>query len=203
MMVRKAWRNLLLAALLAGCAALPERHIYVLGATTEPAPGVRDDTGRPVIEVKPVLVPDHLDITDILLRTGSNELRPSDTGVWGERLSVGITQALAGALARRIPSALVVSRPPAVRPSLQILVDITALEARAGGDCVLTANWTILRRRTDGGAPQTVATAHGSFVTHADGPGDAAVVAAITGTIDQLASQIASQIAARMPLAGR
>lgn len=183
---------LALLVLLAGCATRPDPKIYLLGTPAEPAAGVRNDIGRKVIELKRVLIPDHLDSTDILLRTGANELKASETGIWGERLSVGITQALAGALARRFPSALVVARPPATPPTLQILVDVTALQADAGGDCVLSANWTVLRPRDNAGTQQTVASAQGSFRTRADAPGDAALVAAITGAINQLADQIAA-----------
>jgi uncharacterized lipoprotein YmbA len=187
------WTHALLLGLLAGCASRPPQNVFVLGATTAVAPGVRDDTGRRVIEVKPVLIPDHLDTTDILLRTGSNELTASPTGIWGERLSIGITQALTSALARRVPSASVVDNPPATRPALQVLVDITALEVRPGGDCVLTARWTILRSRSDAGLRQATASAQGSFVTHAEA-GDAGVVAAINAAIDQLADQVAIQL---------
>jgi uncharacterized lipoprotein YmbA len=187
----KPCTSLLLLALLAGCAARPEPHIYILGTAAELAAGVRDDTARKVIELKPVLIPDHLDTTDILIRSGTNELKASETGIWGERLSVGVTQALAGALARRIPSALVVARTPPARPALQVLVDVTALQSRTGGACVLTAHWTILRPSDDAGTSQTLASAQGNFTTHGDGPSDGAVVAAITSAIDQLADQIA------------
>jgi uncharacterized lipoprotein YmbA len=155
----KPCTSLLLLALLAGCAARPEPHIYILGTAAELAAGVRDDTARKVIELKPVLIPDHLDTTDILMRSGTNELKASETGIWGERLSVGVTQALAGALARRIPSALVVARTPPARPALQVLVDVTALQSRTGGACVLTAHWTILRPSDDAGTSQTLASA--------------------------------------------
>ncbi len=184
--------HLLLVTLLAGCATAPTPHIYVLGTFTESLSGVRDDSGRRVIEVRPVLVPDHLDTTDILLRAGTNELVASKTGVWGERLSVGVTQALAGDLSRRLPSALVVYRPPVARPAVQVLVDISALQAREDGDCVLTAHWTIQRPRD--GAPQTLASAQGSFSARSAGSGDGAVVAAITSTVEQLADQIAARI---------
>ncbi len=184
---------LLLLGLLAGCAARPEPRIYVLGTPTEPTPGMRDDLARRVIEIRSVRIPDHLDTTDILLRTGTNGLLASDSGIWGERLSVGITQALTAALARRVPTALVVVHPPA-RPQIQILVDITALECRASGDCALTAHWSILQSRGDPGASQTLAAAQGSFVTHADGPGDSGVVAAISAAIGQLADQIAARL---------
>ena len=180
----------LLAIILASCGSWPNQQVYVLGSPGEPAAGVRDDAGRRVIEVKRVLVPDYLDSTDITLRTGTNELKASQTGVWGERLSIGITQALAGALTRRVPSAVVVARPPVIRPAVQVLVDVTGLQSTTGGEAVLTGRWTILRLR-DGSAPQTVATAQGSFVAQGAGTGDGAVVAAITDVIDQLADRIA------------
>lgn len=189
--MKNPWKGLLLILLLAGCATRPDQQIYVLGAAGEPAAGVRDDTGRPVIEVRRVLVPDYLDSTDITLRTGTNELQPSRTGVWGERLSVGITQALAGALARRVPSAVVVARPPVNRPAVQVLVDVSGLRATAGGDAVLTAHWTVLRFN-GAVAPRTMANAQGSFVAQGEGSGDAAVVTAIGNVIDQLADRIAA-----------
>lgn len=193
------WTHALLLGLLAGCVSRPPQNVFVLGTTTAAAPGMRDDTGRRVIEVKPVLIPDHLDTTDILLRTGTNELTASTTGIWGERLSIGITQALTSALSRRVPAALVIDNSPATRPALQVLVDVTALQVRAGGDCVLIARWTILRSRSDVGLRQatanvpTTASAQGSFVTHADA-GDAGVVACINAGIEQLADQVATQL---------
>ena len=185
-------KTLLLLAGLAGCASLPERHIYVLGSVAEPAAEARDNVGRPVIEVRRVLVPDYLDSTDILLRTGTNELKASETGAWGERLSVGITRALTNGLAQRVPSALVVSRPQVGRASLLVLVDVTALGLLANGECVLAAHWTLLRPGDSAARP--LARAEGRFVTRADGSGDAAIVAAINRAVDELADRIAAGV---------
>jgi uncharacterized protein len=187
----KFWKPLFLLLCLAACSSLPPQQVYVLGTPADDTPGVRDDTGRKVIEVKPVLIPDYLDSTEILLRTGSNEVKASQTGVWGERLSIGITEALAGDLARRIPAARVLSRPPVARPDIQVLADVTALQSTAGGDTVLSAHWTILRLHGD--APiQTIASAQGNFVAPAEGTGDAAIVNAITNVIDQMSARIAA-----------
>ena len=186
----KYCKFLLLSLVLASCAAWPSQQVYVLGAPGEAAAGVRDDTGRRVIEVKRVLVPDYLDSTDITLRTGTSEVKPSPTGVWGERLSIGFTQALAGALAKRVPSAVVVARPPVVRPAVQVLMEVTGMQAGADGEAALSGRWTILRLR-DGSAPQTIASAQGNFVAHGTGSGDAAVVAAINDLIDQVADRLA------------
>jgi uncharacterized lipoprotein YmbA len=181
-------RSLLIVVLVAGCATRPDQQIFVLGSETVPIAGTRDNTGRRLIELKPVHIPDYLDTTDILLRTGTNQLTASPTGIWGERLSVGITQALAEALRKQVPSAQVVSRPAVDRPAMQILVDITTLQVSAGGNCVMIVSWTLLRGDT--GAPQTAVTAQGTYITPVEDRTNAAVVAAITRTIAQLAAGI-------------
>jgi uncharacterized lipoprotein YmbA len=130
------------------------------------------------------------------VRDGTNQINASSTGVWGERLSVGITQALAGALAKRVPSAVVVAHPPVNRPALQVLADISTLEVRPGADCVLTAHWTIVRFSSDGMTRQTAGSAQGSFVAPLEGTGDQAAVSAITAVLDQLADQIAGGLEA-------
>ena len=186
----KYCKFVLLALIVASCGTRPSQQVYVLGTPGEPAAGVRDDTGRRVIEVKRVLVPDYLDNTDITLRTGASEVTPSQTGAWGERLSTGFTQALAGALAKRVPAAVVVARPPVVRPAVQVLMEVTGMQAGADGEATLSGRWTILRLR-DGSAPQTIASAQGNFVAHGAGSGDAAVVAAINDLIDQIADRLA------------
>ena len=73
------------AALLACSLSGPPPAEYALGslpaATTKTIP----QTGFPIVEIKRVQLPDYLDTTDILERRG-NQLVPSPTGRWGERL---------------------------------------------------------------------------------------------------------------------
>jgi len=92
---------------LAACASSPPPRTFVLSAPAEPVAGVLNEAGRPIVELPTVALPDYLDSTDILLRDGRNELKPSPTARWGERLSVGITHALEVALTRRLPGVLV------------------------------------------------------------------------------------------------
>ena len=76
---------------------------YVLGAMPAATATTLSQTGLPVVEVNRIQLPDYLDTTDILERRG-NQLVPSPTGRWGERLSVGITRALTASLAARLPA---------------------------------------------------------------------------------------------------
>jgi hypothetical protein len=125
--------------LLAGCRGGPPPATYVLGTPAPETAGAERLAGRPVIEVKPVLVPDYLDVTDILVRQGTNKLVSSQTGRWGERLSVGITRALAAGLRHRLPGYIVTTAPPVERPSRQVLVEVESFEPRADGSVVLAA----------------------------------------------------------------
>ena len=87
--------------------------------------------------------PDYLDSSDILLRNGHNELKPSTTGKWGERLSVGITHALEVALGRRLPEILVTHTQFQCQTTRRIVVYVTAFDFQPDGRCVLTARWSI------------------------------------------------------------
>jgi uncharacterized lipoprotein YmbA len=191
--IRRVFAALVLLTLPVGCVDRPEPHIYVLGSGEGGAIGEKTDHGRTIIELKPVLIPDHMDTTDFLLRTGRNELSPSPTALWGERLSIGITSALASALAERLPSARIVARPSATHPARKIFVDITALDLRRGGLCTLRAHWTIsapgeLSERTAPAGAEVTVTAP------ADGLSDEAVVVALTNAISQIADRIAADL---------
>src|SRR3546814_6599396 len=79
------------ALALAACGtAGPPPVTYVLGESAIAEHGAEPLAGRPVVEVKPVLVPDYLDVSDILIRGAEHVVVPSLTGRWGERLSVGV-----------------------------------------------------------------------------------------------------------------
>jgi uncharacterized protein len=175
---------------LAACgSAGPPPAEYVLGSM--PAAGATTvlQTGLPVVELKRVQVPDYLDTTDILARRG-NQLVPSLTARWGERLSVGMTRALTASLAARLPR-MVVAAPSAVeRPALQVLVDVTEFESSAGHEIVFAARWSI----ADGANHQILVAKQTSLVEPIGGTGDSAVVAAMSHAVEDLAQQLAAGV---------
>lgn len=194
-----AWRGLLLASLAtlpAGCGSSPPLHSYVLGDPTTAA-GMRPDGGLEVVELMTVTVPDYLDTSDILLRTGPNQVTPSPTGRWGERLSVGMTRALAAKLSAVLPGRVIeTSRMSDPDQRLQVAVD--QLDVTTDGKCQMVASWLVTTR--DG----RIAAAGGrdSFHEAAESGADPAIAAALTRLVDQLAGRIQATIGQRPAPAG-
>ena len=193
---RSGWLAALMLALAACSSPAPLPTKYVLGAPPDAAAASLAQTGLPVVEVKLVRMPDYLDTTDLLVRSGG-EIVASGKARWGERLSLGVTRALVLALAARVPDMAVIMAPSVERPARQVLVDITAFESRSDRQVVFAGRWTI----TDGAGRSVVATEETSLVEAAAGPGDAAVVAAMTRVVEQLADQLARAVERSRPRA--
>jgi uncharacterized protein len=166
----------------------PPPNEYVLG-TEPPATKVASPvTERPIFEIAMVRIPDYLDRTDLLVRNG-NQLTSSQSGRWGERLSLGITRALAASLAAGLPKFVVTTTPSVNPPRRKLLVDVTTFEARADRQVVLAARWTI----TDGSGRATLLSEQAVVVEAVSAMEDSGVVAAMTRAIENLADHIARQ----------
>jgi len=169
-----------------GCGTFPLPRVYVLGDPSPSTPGVADEAGLPHIELKTVTVPDYVDTTDIIRRSGSNAVIASTTGQWGERVSLGVTRALATDLARKLPNIIIESR-SVYEPSRRLLVNVERFEIDEDGLCTLTARW----RLTSPDDKVQSNSERGTFVAAATSKTDAAAAVAMTSAIDQFASQIA------------
>ena len=179
---------LLLSLLLTGCASSPPPRIYLLATQADHGENIMPDTTAPTLQVQPILIPDYLDTTDLLLRIGPHEVHASTTGQWGERLSAGIVHALRADLAARLPRDRVTLGPPIDGAAQQILVTVDALDMWPDGRCVLIAHWHTGKRR-----------GQGMFKNTADvNASDEVRVANLAGLIAQLAARIGeSQIDGR------
>jgi uncharacterized lipoprotein YmbA len=181
---------------LAGCGtAGPPPTTYVLGSPAPAGNTAEPLSGRPVIQVQRVLMPDYLDVSDLLIRQSANVMQPSRTGKWGERLSVGFRRALADDLGRDLPGFTVTTQQLTDRPSLQVLVDVDAFEPRSDGQVILSARW----RLTDGNGARQLAGQNVSLTEQATTGGDAAIVAAMSHVIERLAQQIAASVQRTSP----
>ena len=162
---------------------------YVLGPMPVATATTVSQSALPIVEVERVQLPDYLDTTDILERRG-NQLVSSETGRWGERLSIGMTHALIISLASGLPGMMVTETSPAGRPALQVLVDVAAFESRAEGQVVLVARWVV----ANGASRRIIAAQQTSLVGSVAGSGDSAVVAAMSHLVEELAAQLAASI---------
>lgn len=181
--------------ILAGCSAGgPPPVTYVLGPPAPESASVQRLTGRPVIELKRVLVPDYLDVSDMMVRRSESVLAPSPTGHWGERLSVGVTRVLAYDLSLRLPD-FVVTTNPIGTTAAQVLVEVEDFAPRADGTVVLLARWRVL----NGAGNETLAGEQISLTDKAAGSGDSAIAAAMTREINDLAAQVAAGVRQAMP----
>ena len=187
---------------LGACSSAPPLRIYLLTPPLQlaaPAPTPASPTAH--IAIRRVLVPDYLDTTDILLRDGTNEVKVSTTGRWGERLSYGLTRALAADLGSRLPSALVSLE--ASDSKRQVLVNVNALDIWPDGRCAMAASWSIV----DHAAARAVAGGSGTFDSSPMGSpigmGDERLVDAMSRTVGKLADAIVLNIGLSTERSGR
>src|SRR5580692_7400207 len=93
----------MLVALSACGGGAPPPETYVLG---HDAPVGRNNLSQaegPIVELKPVRIPDYLDNKDIVVRRTGGQIIVSTTARWGERLSLGVTRAVSASLSARLP----------------------------------------------------------------------------------------------------
>jgi uncharacterized lipoprotein YmbA len=172
-------------------------HVYVLAPPLERA-APPTERSPPValsaptsLEVRRVLVPDYLDTTDILLRDGSHEIRVDPTGRWGERLSEGLTQALAADLAARLPRAAIV-RDASSQAQRQLLINVEAMDVWPDGHCVIAAHWSVLDRGAKSAATSGSGTFDAPATAGSSSVSDANLVDAVARTVAKLADAIVS-----------
>jgi hypothetical protein len=191
----KDWRrpgfapaSLAVAILVSACrSAGPPPEFYVLGDVARPRPEPVSQLDDPIVEVKPVRVPDYLDTTDIFTRGSGGQIVASQSARWGERLSVGVTRAVATSLEARLPQLVVTTSPPQDRPRWQVLIDIDVFEVQRGGPSVLTARWSI----QEGRGGQKLREERISLSTPVGRGSDQEVVETMTRQVDQLVDRIA------------
>nr|WP_256476272.1 PqiC family protein [Siccirubricoccus soli] len=132
-----------------------------------------------------------------MVRQPANVVVPSPAGRWGERLSVGITRALTLGLTRRLPSFVVTATAPTGPPARRVLAEIESFEPRADGIVGLLARW----RPLDGTGPDTLAGVRISLVEAITGPGNAAIVAAMSRAIETFTERVVAALRPAVPAA--
>jgi uncharacterized lipoprotein YmbA len=171
---------------LAGCGGGSEAIFMLSPPVTASHPA-----GGAIIAVMPVVTPDYLDTTDIIVRSGENRLAILPHARWGERLSRGVARALAADLGARLIQFEVVDAEEGGSTGRQIFVTIDAFEVTPQGGVVLNARWHFGGGRAPG---------HAGIVVAAGGASDAAAIAAnMARALDNLAARIAASFPVASP----
>lgn len=167
---------LLVCLLLAGCAS-PKARYYTLQAPSAPAaPGAVADASQPGVVVGPVTLPEAVDRSQFVLRTGENTVDISDANRWAEPLKSQIARVLVANLAQLLGamrvSAMVAGA--ANDRDFRVSLDIQSFECSLGNSAAIEARWivsraggkplsgrSVVREPLDGGGYEALAAGHG------------------------------------------
>ena len=185
-------RTLAAAALLvaAGCGSTPRESFYVLEAPPAPPPASLASTLS--VYVGPVVVPEAVDRTPMVIRTSPNQVDVDDFQRWAEPLKTAIPRVLAANLARELGTPRVAaSRTASLVPTdYRVAIEVQRFESSLADGATIDALWTITSPK--GGAPRT-----GRTLAHeaVEAPTHAAIAAAHSRALARIAKDIAASIA--------
>ena len=174
-----------LVLLLAACGSTPKESFYTLSA---PEPVATPEAATLSVLVGPVTVPESVDRTPMVIRTGPNQVDIADLHRWAEPLKAAIPRVLAAHLARALPGTRVsASRQASSGPDAdyRVVVDVSLFESSFAEGATLEAAWAISGK---GG------TQRGRTVVReaAPTPDPSGIAAAHSRAIEKLAGEIAS-----------
>ena len=176
-------------ALVAGCGTTPRESFYMLEAPPAPAPAALTSTLS--IYVGPVVVPEAVDRTPMVIRTSPNQVDVEDFHRWAEPLKTAIPRVLAEDLMRELGTPRVAaSRAASLLPTdYRVAIEVQRFESSLAEGATLDALWTITSAK--GSPPRT-----GRTLAHeaVDSPTHAAIAAAHSRALARLARDIATAI---------
>lgn len=172
------------AVLLAACGSTPKESFYTLSA---PPPVEASATATISIVVGPVTVPEAVDRTPMVIRTGPNQVDIADLHRWAEPLKAAIPRVLAAHLARALGTARVTSSRQAggAEADYRVAVEVSRFESSFTDGATLEAAWTIIGK---------AGTVRGRTVARETAsPGDhAGIASAHSRALEKLAGDIAN-----------
>ncbi|HTV43026.1 MAG TPA: PqiC family protein [Candidatus Sulfotelmatobacter sp.] len=173
-----------------------EEHDYLLTAEPSLEPTAEAKPAR-IVRVLPVEVPEYLQTSDLVIRTGTNEVVFAKSHQWAEPLDAGIRRALVQDLrgVRGIQEVLTDEPPPAYGKPYIIFIHVLACEANdtnGEGTVLFSAAWEISQ-----GWPKATTLARGVFQAPPSSwhPGDfAGMVSQISDAVAGLGGVLAQAI---------
>lgn len=184
-----------------GCAQTPPSDFYVLSsmAATQTSSGAQTRESLS-IGVGPVKIPEYLNRTQIVTRTGRNRLDVNEFNRWGGSLASNITGVVAENLSVLMGTDEVFVFPTQdpIIPRYRVILSVTRFDGTLGDRAELDARWLITgpRRR------EQLATGRTKVQELPAGSDYAAYVAAQSRALEALSREIAAELV-RLHDAGR
>ncbi len=137
----RIWIAALLLA--AACGSTPKETFYTLSPGPGPLPAASASSVS--VYVGPVSVPDSVDRTPMVLRTGPTQVEIDDLHRWAEPLKTGIPRALAEMLMRVLgtPRVLAGRQSSAGVVDFRVAVDVQRFDSSLTEGATLDAAWTV------------------------------------------------------------
>jgi uncharacterized protein len=136
------------AAVTAACST-PASHFYTLSQTSEGNAAAADP--NITVVVGPVSIPAIVDVPQIVVSTGPNQVRQEEFNRWASPLPNNITRVVVGDLVSMLGTPRVSGLLDGVqlKPDYQVAIAVQAFESAPGDAATLDAIWTVRRTRDD------------------------------------------------------
>jgi len=192
-----AWVGVvILGTVLGGCGggAAVRESFYTLSA---PAPGVSASastaaTSNVSIFVGPVSVPESVDRSQMVLRTGANEVEVSEKYRWAEPLKSAVPRVIAETLTRELGTQRVLTSRSAAALAVdyRVAIEVQRFDSSLTEGATIDALWTITPSAAKGGSVRTGRTR----VTEPASGDPATLAAAHSRALDRVGRDIAAAL---------
>jgi uncharacterized lipoprotein YmbA len=136
------------AAVTAACST-PASHFYTLSQTS--AGNATAVASNVTVMVGPVSIPAIVDVPEIVVSTGPNQVRQDEFNRWASPLANNITRVVVGDLVSLLgtPHVSAVQDAVELKPDYQVAIAVQTFESAPGTSATLGAIWTVRRTRDD------------------------------------------------------
>ena len=183
-----------LTLLFAGCGSSPNAKIYILSAIDKDTsvPALQVEGHSITVKVGPVSIPDTLDQSPIVTRSGPNMLVADEFNRWSGDFQSDIQRIIGENISVLLPTNQVtLSQEIMLLPvDFQVIVNIREFDGELGGIVTLNADWTVARKGKD----KLVMAKKSVFQENTDGADYQAYVATQSRLLAKLSQEIADEI---------
>lgn len=181
------------AIFLGGCSRSPSPRFYTLNPIQDQVISRRSSAGHnAVIGIGPVKMADYLDQSQIVTRTGDNQVAKAEFDRWVGPLKNNFVNVLAENIGFLLPTDQIQLFPwrPDLPIDYQVTVDVARYDGRLGDMARLESRWNILQ----GPERKLVKTGRSSISEPVTGPDYADLVAAQSRALGRLSQEIVQGI---------